>query len=161
MENIEKSVWELAEHLIGEVRGSGIDADWTKPHKKNYAVIKNSFHCMNEYGSYEGWQDFSLLLPLNGDVSNFKLVFHSPAYLARKNQLRDFLEDLFAGEIDLWLTSYKDSYLIKTVYGSDSISFSSRCLNPIAEIAYILERQSPRTKAEYRVRSFEIIYPGS
>ncbi len=156
MENIEKSVWELAEHLIREVHGSGIDADWSKPHKKNYAVIKNSFHCMNEHGEYIGYQEFSLLLPLNGDVSNFKLVFHSPAYLARKNQLRDFLEDLFAEEIDQWLRQCKDSYQITAKFSSGGMT-AWACLNPGAAIKQFIDLGSKNAK--HRVKSFEIIYP--
>ena len=45
--------------------GSGIDCDWNiQLQKTNYArfVCKNSFHCMDEYGGYCHWQDFTVIV---------------------------------------------------------------------------------------------------
>ena len=153
---IEKSVRDLAQHLMEEIHGSGIDADWKEVHKKNHVVIRNSFHCLNKNGMHGGWQDFSVLLPLNGAVSDFKLIFHAPAYLAAKHQLKDYLEDLLVTEIDQWLNNYKDAHGLVVEYYSGHIN-KYLCLSPKETISILLKKIP--SEHEYQVKSFEIIYP--
>jgi len=74
--------------------GSGIDGDWYIEDKGSYFYAGNSYHCMDEYGYYDGWQDFYLTIPKK-DPTKFKLHFRGDQYLARKYMLRDYLEDLF------------------------------------------------------------------
>lgn len=44
--------------------GSGIDCDWTGYTTKNgdYVYITNSYHCMDDVGYYDGYQDFSIVI---------------------------------------------------------------------------------------------------
>lgn len=44
----------------GLPHGSGIDSDWNARETKQYVYFENGFHCMDEWGSYNGWQDFSV-----------------------------------------------------------------------------------------------------
>lgn len=75
--------------------GSGIDGDWFIEEKKGKLYAYNSYHVMNDYGFYAGWQDFYLVVPKN-NFNNFKLHFQGNQYLAQKYMLRQYLEDLFA-----------------------------------------------------------------
>ncbi len=45
--------------------GSGIDCDWTGHMSANgkYVYFSNAYHAMNEYGYYEGYQDFTVRIP--------------------------------------------------------------------------------------------------
>ena len=45
--------------------GSGIDCDWAghMPANGEYVYFRNSYHCMDEYGYYDGYQDFTLRIP--------------------------------------------------------------------------------------------------
>ncbi len=45
--------------------GSGIDCDWEghMPDSGKYVYFRNSYHCMDEYGYYEGYQDFTVRIP--------------------------------------------------------------------------------------------------
>lgn len=42
--------------------GSGIDCDWVCTTKGDYVLFSNSYHCMNEWGMYDGYQDFTVKL---------------------------------------------------------------------------------------------------
>jgi len=43
--------------------GSGIDSSWTFDVRKNGDVVfRNSYHGMTEFGMYDGWQDFSVVI---------------------------------------------------------------------------------------------------
>lgn len=81
--------------------GSGIDCDWIGDrksiHPKNF-VFRNSFHCMNEHGTYVGYQDFALIIPIR-DWQRWRLVFTGYRRQEYIYTLRDYLEDLFAHEI--------------------------------------------------------------
>lgn len=86
--------------------GSGIDADWRVSFNNNQtkATFRNSFHCMDESGFYEGWQDFQIVVNLTDSVRNwahtFKLQFTGDRWLAKKHDLRPYLEDMFAYAFD-------------------------------------------------------------
>lgn len=98
--------------------GSGIDCTWGghMPVNGRYVYFSNSYHCMDENGFYDGYQDFTLRLDkkdfiafLSGDewasidfIWDFKIQFNNGHYLADKHMLKDYLDDLFAyvlGEI--------------------------------------------------------------
>lgn len=82
--------------------GSGINADWEVKRTDKYYRCTNGFQVMDEDGSYVGWADFSLLIPIHKDPLDFKLMFHG-AYsrkLANEYMLREYLEDTFAWWID-------------------------------------------------------------
>jgi hypothetical protein len=87
--------------------GSGIDCEWilklTTPTRVN---ARNSYHCMNEDGYYDGYVDFTVLFDL-ANKDYFKITFASD-YQSRKrvNQymLREYLEDTIAYDLEncLW-----------------------------------------------------------
>ena len=77
--------------------GSGIDCKWEFVWLKNGKVkAKNSFHCMNDGGYYDGYADFTVILhsPFM-DHQNFDLVFNGRygQYKNKQYMLRDYLED--------------------------------------------------------------------
>ncbi|MHA1372523.1 MAG: hypothetical protein ACTSRA_22720 [Promethearchaeota archaeon] len=76
--------------------GSGIDGNWEITDKGKYFKCENSFHCMDEYGFYEGYADFSLIIPKKKPL-DFRLHFHGKysQYLNYKYGLRNYLEELF------------------------------------------------------------------
>jgi hypothetical protein len=79
--------------------GSGIDGDWYIEEKGDKIIATNSYHAMDEYGGYIGWQDFKLIISKK-DPENFKLQFTGDRYIIRKDpQLRNYLEDTFAYSI--------------------------------------------------------------
>lgn len=79
--------------------GSGIDADYSVEEKDSKYIVENEYHCMDEYGGYDGWIPFQLIIPKN-DPTNFKLHFtnlnSAGWYRVYKYQLRPYLEDLYA-----------------------------------------------------------------
>jgi hypothetical protein len=82
--------------------GSGIDATWEVERTKNHIICRNSYHCMDEYGYYDGWIDFSLKIPKK-NPEDFDLHFHTDSagwYRVGKYMLRQYLEDLFAGTFE-------------------------------------------------------------
>lgn len=156
MNNIKNSVQKLSNHLAQKLHGSGIDSEWKWMHSKDYIIIRNSYHCMNENGYYNGWQDFSVQLPTNGDVQNFKIKFHGNSYLSQKYQLREYLEDMFSNEIEDWLGKYPDTYRVVTYHFPGNHN-TSLCLDPGLKIAEIW-RNGP-TVEKFRIVKFEIIHP--
>jgi len=157
MKTTKDKVQELAEYLTENVRGSGIDAEWKFMHApKDWIIIRNSYHVMNENGYYEGWQDFSVKLPVNGDVTNFKLLFHNTDYLGRKHQLRDYLEETISCVIDEWLENNPHCLVIK-VHNKAGNSWEKYCLDPGIEIQRIWDGRP--TNYDYLITSFEIKYP--
>jgi hypothetical protein len=86
--------------------GSGIDCDWiiTIDWKKSRINCKNSYHCMNEYGMYDGFADFTLSIPFDSTENEFSFVFNGKQsqYKNRKYGLREYLEDTFAS----WLNEH-------------------------------------------------------
>lgn len=84
--------------------GSGIDADWVIEGHAHHITCRNSFHCINDCGMYEGWQDFSVIIKngryfQNGTIYkelDITIHFHGSQYLARKHMLREYLGDTIA-----------------------------------------------------------------
>lgn len=79
--------------------GSGIDNTWhiEPPSKRGkYYRCYNSYHTMDEYGHYDGWADFVVLIDKD-DPTEFKLQFRGryARRLAEEHNLREYLEDLF------------------------------------------------------------------
>lgn len=95
---------EVKQEILDTIpHGSGIDDTWRIEYKRRGRVcLTNSYHCMDSYGFYDGWADFSIVADV-GQPHDFRLVFHgrSAQYLNRKHMLRDYLEDMFAE----WLNS--------------------------------------------------------
>lgn len=93
---------QIAEALMTVLpHGSGIDCDWTYEVRNTSIRFKNSYHCMNELGFYDGYQDFSLIIYFNEGI-DFRVVFHEPR--VRTNSaigLREYLEDVFGTWIEL------------------------------------------------------------
>ena len=78
--------------------GSGIDDTWQVKATNKYYVCNCAYHVMDDNGFYVGWAPFTLRIPLEDDPLKFKLSFsgRDGSYLARKYDLREYLEDLFA-----------------------------------------------------------------
>lgn len=74
--------------------GSGIDAGYKCGKiSKKHIYIESSYHCMNEHGYYDGWQEFSIRIPITTDWHDWKLLFRYDHYKADKYMLREYLED--------------------------------------------------------------------
>lgn len=84
----------LKKHLPS---GSGIDCKWEFEWFPTRVVCRNSWHCMNEHGFYEGYADFSLILYYKKHVKDFRLEFNGyrAHQLNRKHMIREYLEDHF------------------------------------------------------------------
>lgn len=80
--------------------GSGIDCAWGIEDKGSYFKACNSYHAMNEWGMYDGYADFSLIIP-KADPLEFRLHFHGnrAQYLNQRYMLREYLEDVFAYDL--------------------------------------------------------------
>lgn len=75
--------------------GSGINNEWEFVWLKNGKVkAKNAFHCMNDVGYYDGYADFTVVIPPL-EHTKFKLVFNGRQGQNKNRQylLRDYLED--------------------------------------------------------------------
>jgi hypothetical protein len=57
--------------------GSGIDCEWSgnMPKSGDYVTFGNSYHCMNENGFYDGYQDFFIRI-LKVDFIRLALEYH-------------------------------------------------------------------------------------
>jgi len=84
--------------------GSGIDGDWVIEGHAHHITLRNGFHCMDEYGGYDGWANFSAIIKpythKQPDESIFRGIsveihFHGAdsQYKARKHMLREYLGD--------------------------------------------------------------------
>ena len=76
--------------------GSGIDGTWYIEEMKGYFKAVNFYHCMDENGFYDGYADFSLIIP-KSNPTNFRLHFHGQTsqYKNKRYMLREYLEDTF------------------------------------------------------------------
>jgi len=73
--------------------GSGIDGSWYLGFYKSNFVFWSSYHCMDEYGGYDGWVDFRVIIRWP-DWKNFKLEFENGSHAkANRYWLRDYLEE--------------------------------------------------------------------
>lgn len=78
--------------------GSGFDCNYELQETNNLKTektfyIKSSYHCMNEHGGYDGYQDFTIKINKVWIDSEFTLMFNTPRYKSEKYQLRDYMED--------------------------------------------------------------------
>lgn len=76
--------------------GSGIDCNWSFTEQKNGNILAhNSFHCMNEYGFYDGWADFTIIFKKDAPLVDFVLQFNGKVaqYKNKRYMLRDCLEE--------------------------------------------------------------------
>jgi len=83
---------------IGEIlpHGSGIDSDWNlMMASKTRVRCQNAYHCMDEFGGYDGWADFVFLFDLkDGDYCRLMFIGQDSHRLERKYQNREYLEQL-------------------------------------------------------------------
>ena len=81
-----------AEKVI-EMHGSGIDDNWTSTLLKNgKVVLHNSFHAMNEWGSYVVWIDFNVKIDKKGEIEAVTLSTDSTGrYHADRIDLTNYL----------------------------------------------------------------------
>ncbi len=76
--------------------GSGIDLDWGCEEFANGSLrFYNGFHCMDEWGGYDRWADFYILIKDGTPLTDFTLHFSGPdsQYANQKYMLRDYLEE--------------------------------------------------------------------
>lgn len=111
--------------------GSGIDSAWEYNATANYVYFCNSFHCMDENGSYDGWQDFRIRI----DKTTFELLYdaigkmrrykHEPS---RQRMIKrvDVLLDIICEEFILQFTGsrYKAEKYFLQDYLVDTIVYS-------------------------------------
>lgn len=75
--------------------GSGINCNWNFTEQKNGNILAhNSFQCMDEYGGYDGWADFTVIFKKNAPLADFVLQFNGKTaqYKNKRYMLRDYLE---------------------------------------------------------------------
>ena len=74
--------------------GSGFNTSWGYDELKNGKVVfYTGYHCMDEWGGYDGWCDFSIKVNLD-DPTDFTLNFRRGSHgLERKYMLREYIDD--------------------------------------------------------------------
>lgn len=110
----------FVEHVLLALlpHGSGIDCDWKFDWFDNGNVaVRNSYHCMNDVGYYDGWADFTLRIAEKKPMQEFRLQFNGAAARrsARRNMLREYLEDSLSdalpdvtiGNVLNWFNEYR------------------------------------------------------
>jgi hypothetical protein len=119
-----KNLPEWAEEIPDALpHGSGIDADWYIEYKHGYIRCDNSYHCMNEDGYYDGWQDFSVILRKDNRDNGVHVTihFHNGHYKADRYMLKEYLGDTVAEMLSdlVWGKGFKkvlrsrDAWLIE------------------------------------------------
>ena len=95
MDNMQERV---DKHILANLpHGSGIDGTWLShieykkvsrfSYRMNKLVCENSIHCMDENGYYDGWIDFSVIIPINGNclhTDKMEIVAHNWSYHVKK-----------------------------------------------------------------------------
>ena len=113
--------------------GSGINCDWggNMPQSGGYVTFSNSYHCMDENGFYDGYQDFFIrflktdFIRLSEEFYGVKGYRYQPnVEIAKRNMLAllDFVQSDFtlhySGGNYLAKKHYLDDYLNDTIaYG--------------------------------------------
>ena len=117
--------------------GSGIDCEWwgNMPKSGDYVTFGNSYHCMNENGFYDGYQDFFIRI-LKVDFIRMALEFHKIKFylhqpsvaIAKRNffALKDFIRNDFT--LHYSGGNYKAEKYMLTDYLVDTISYSFELL---------------------------------
>lgn len=92
----------MVENFLNEnFSGSGIDSGYTlNGSTRRNLIINSSYHCMDEHGGYDGWQDFKLLIDKE-NITEFKLQFTGYRRQKYVYLLRDYLEDCFAYQLQV------------------------------------------------------------
>lgn len=92
-EDLQDSIESFLKELLPS--GSGFDASYYFFWTKQSLRISSSYHCMNDNGYYDGWADFTMIIPFNKDIGGFKLQFDGKESQAktRKYYLRDCMEN--------------------------------------------------------------------
>jgi len=162
--------------LEGLPQGSGIDADWYIEDMGSYFRADNSYHCMDEYGFYDGWQGFSLIIPKK-NPDDFRFHFTGDQYLAKKYMLREYLDDTIAGSIsEMTDSAVKSGHLGKkeknideklselrdlredyvTIAGENSpIIDRKTCLKRIYELGKEIDELERKKSGHYRIKGWE------
>ena len=111
--------------------GSGIDSSWEMENKGSYIYFTNSYHCMNEAGYYDGWQDFRIRI--NATIWNLcadavkKMRTYSQVDMHRKMTERvNVLMDIISEDFQVQFTggSYKANKYMLSEYLEDTIAWS-------------------------------------
>jgi len=158
-------IQKLINFTIDRIHGSGIDLkpgtynidDWKQSQSKNFLSLHNSFHCMDENGFYEGWQDFTVKFPISGLVSDFKLVFNGNQYLAKKHFLKQYLEDILAQVIYDYLIESDEAITLKITceYKGLLHSTNHRTFDPGE---YLKQYFQDMKDFKGKIKSIELIY---
>ena len=87
--------------------GSGINDDWTSEVTKSSIRFRNSYHCMDENGRYDGYADFTVVIPLVGkaiDWQHFKLEFNGSTAQRKSStyELRAYLDDVIYADLSTY-----------------------------------------------------------
>ena len=98
---IEKTRLLMINKFVKSLSGSGIDSNWkVLPNSKSIRV-NNSFHCLNQFGFYDGYQDFEIIFFNDKPMLDFRLLFTGyDRYLAYKHNLRPYLEELISNTVE-------------------------------------------------------------
>ena len=85
---------EQVRHFCDLLHGSGINSDWKVERKVGHIILKNSYHCMDEYGYYDQRADFWIKL-FEHIPEEFELHFTGRVshHMNNKYGLREYLED--------------------------------------------------------------------
>lgn len=125
--------------------GSGIDCDWHCTMKGDYVLFSNSYHCMNENGYYEGYQDFTVKLNkrdfmryidcVNEAERTKHWVIAHDKYTEQQLKRACVMLDIIASEVILQFNG--NQYLATKHYLRDylwdTISYSISSINPMAQ----------------------------
>lgn len=106
----DRIAYNLVNFLNEKLSGSGIDCGFALHYVSDRNIfITSSFHCMDDNGSYVGWQDFRIKVPFNEDPTNWKLNFSGRKKLADEYLLDEYLEDTIHPVIEEFSKSFLNS----------------------------------------------------
>lgn len=122
-----KVAYAFAEQLP---HGSGIDHNWEMEVTGNYVYFTNSYHCMDEYGGYDGWQDFRIRIDATAwnlfvdAVEKYNRYMNEDTkqyMLNRANVMKDIISEQFT--LQFTGNRYKAEKYFLADYLSDTISW--------------------------------------
>jgi hypothetical protein len=103
--------------LAYSIHGSGIDCNYELSQNNTSVILCNSFHCMDDFGGYDGYMDF--IVRINKKTLVTSISFLQPdAKMYRKygKQLKEYLEDVFCNSDLLPLENYKRPYYLTILH---------------------------------------------
>ena len=120
------------ESFVNELpHGSGIDCTWGGYVKGNYVYFHNSYHCMNEGGFYDGYQDFRIridksdfyrMLNAARNMNHYKFEPSRQREIKRLDVMLGYIRDEFV--LQFTGGQYKaDKYMLRD-YLTDTIAYS-------------------------------------